>query len=70
MTQRFICPHCHSPLDPNSMELASSNDAQLRVCPNCDEPVVLQPLAPLGTLATRIESAVTKLAPCAPSAPR
>lgn len=40
-SSRFICPRCHSPLDPHSMDSASSNDAQLRICPNCDEPVVL-----------------------------
>ena len=64
MTQRFICPHCLSPLDPYSMEQASSRDAQLRVCPNCDEPVVLQPVT------ARIEGAVPKLAPLAHPAPR
>ena len=72
MTQRFICPHCHSPLDPYSMEQASSRDAQLRVCPNCDEPVVLQPLATaaaLGTLAAR-SGGTTKPVPRAPSTPR
>ena len=43
MTQRFICPHCHSPLDPQTMDQASSALTQLRICPNCDEPVVLTP---------------------------
>ena len=66
MTPRFICPHCHSPLDPNSMELASCSDVQLRVCPNCDEPVVLQPNATPAmpaTLAARVEAARPPLAP-------
>ena len=48
-SSRFICPHCHSPLDPHSMDTASSNDAQLRICPNCDEPVVLALGAALPT---------------------
>jgi 2-keto-3-deoxy-6-phosphogluconate aldolase len=41
MTARFICPHCHSPLDPQTMDAASTRGAQLRICPICDEPVVL-----------------------------
>ena len=41
MTPRFICPHCHSPVAPVDMEIAHSADAQYRVCPVCDEPVVL-----------------------------
>ena len=41
MTARFICPHCHSPLDPLTMDAASTADARLRICPDCDEPVVL-----------------------------
>ena len=64
MTQRFICPHCHSPLDPHSMDQASSGDAQLRVCPNCDEPVVLQPSV------VRAERSATAQAPRAHHAPR
>ena len=41
MTARFICPHCHSPLDPQTMDAASSDRARLRICPECDEPIVL-----------------------------
>lgn len=41
MTQRFICPHCHSPLDPRTMDDASTGDSALRICPVCDEPIVL-----------------------------
>ena len=41
MNPRFICPHCHSPLDPRTMDQAGDAQSQLRVCPNCDEPVVL-----------------------------
>ena len=42
MTLRFICPHCHSPLDPLTMDNASTvTDVRLRICPDCDEPIVL-----------------------------
>lgn len=41
MTPRFICPHCHSPLDPLTMDKASTANARLRICPDCDEPIVL-----------------------------
>ncbi|MBS1227443.1 MAG: hypothetical protein H6R17_720 [Proteobacteria bacterium] len=41
MTVRFICPHCHSPLDPQTMDAASTANARLRICPDCDEPIVL-----------------------------
>jgi hypothetical protein len=41
MTPRFICPHCRSPIAPVDMEIAHSADAQYRVCPVCDEPIVL-----------------------------
>jgi len=41
MTERFICPHCHSPLAPLTMEAASSANARLSICPNCDEPIVM-----------------------------
>lgn len=41
MTPRFICPHCHSPVAPSAMEIATSADAQYRICPECDEPIVL-----------------------------
>ena len=41
MTLRFICPHCHSPLDPLTMDKVSTANARLRICPDCDEPIVL-----------------------------
>lgn len=41
MTLRFICPHCHSPLDPQTMDAANAANARLRICPDCDEPIVL-----------------------------
>lgn len=39
MTDRFICPHCHSSVDPLAMERACSDLAEYRVCPACDEAV-------------------------------
>lgn len=41
MPTRFICPHCHSPIDPAAMELASSERACYRICPVCDEAVLV-----------------------------
>ena len=41
MTPRFISPHCHSPLDPLTMDAANTADVRLRICPDCDEPIVL-----------------------------
>ena len=50
MPTRFICPHCHSPVDPATLELASSAQAYYRICPVCDEAVLLA-LAPGLTAA-------------------
>ena len=55
MPTRFICPHCHSPVDPATLELASSAQAYYRICPICDEAVMVA-LAPGLTIA---ESAPT-----------
>lgn len=41
MNARFICPHCHSPVDPQAMDVAVSVRAACRICPECDEPVLL-----------------------------
>ena len=41
MSPRFICPHCHNSIDPLTLDAAHSADAQYRICPECDEPVVL-----------------------------
>lgn len=41
MTRRFICPHCHSPVDPQAMDVASADDVVFRICPLCDGPVLL-----------------------------
>ena len=58
MTPRFICPHCHSPLDPLTMDAANTADARLRICPNCDEPIVLTFAAqPTRTLSPPVGNA-------------
>jgi hypothetical protein len=41
MNRRIICPHCHCPIDPLILEVAVSAKAQYRICPECDEPIVL-----------------------------
>ena len=41
MTPRIICPHCHSPIDPLTLEVAESAEAHYRICPECDEPIVM-----------------------------
>ena len=41
MSPRFICPHCHNSIDPLTLDLAHSAEAQYRICPECDEAVVL-----------------------------
>ena len=41
MTPRIICPNCHSPIDPQTLEYAASDSVQFRICPACDEPIVL-----------------------------
>ena len=56
MPTRFICPHCHSPVDPAAMELASSERAYYRICPVCDEAVVVA-LAPGLAVAERAPAA-------------
>ena len=40
MSCRVICPHCHCPIDPLSLEVAVSARLQHWICPECDEPVV------------------------------
>ncbi|NMG31594.1 hypothetical protein [Aromatoleum evansii] len=39
MSARFICPHCHAPVNPHAMERAYSDLAEYRICPACDEAV-------------------------------
>ncbi|MEO8410201.1 MAG: hypothetical protein ABI478_06490 [Propionivibrio sp.] len=38
---RIICPHCRRPIDPLTLECAVSAGAQYRICPACDEAIVL-----------------------------
>jgi len=62
MTPRIICPHCHSPIDPNTLDYATSEKVQFCICPACDEPIVLAltlaiaelPLAPSVNTCLRI----------------
>ena len=41
MTPRIICPHCHCAIDPLTLEAAVSAQAQYRICPECDSPIVV-----------------------------
>lgn len=41
MIQRIICPHCHRPIDPLTLEVAVSAETHYLICPECDEPIVL-----------------------------
>ena len=41
MQRRIICPHCHSPIDPFEMDVASFAEAPYRICPDCDEPIAV-----------------------------
>jgi len=41
MPSRFICPHCHHSIDPLALETADCADVRYRICPECDEPLVL-----------------------------
>ncbi len=41
MSLRIICPHCHRPIDPLTLEAGFSAGARYRICPECDEPMVL-----------------------------
>jgi hypothetical protein len=40
MPHRFICPHCHSSIDPLTLEVANSAKAQYRICTECDGLIV------------------------------
>jgi len=41
MTPRFICPHCHRPIDPQTLEAACGAGVQYRICPDCDGPMIV-----------------------------
>lgn len=38
----ILCPHCHTPVDPASMDTAHSRAGDWRICPACDEPVLFE----------------------------
>ena len=56
MSPRFICPHCHSPVDPASLEFASSAQAYYRICPVCDEAVLVALAAGLAVADPQLAS--------------
>ena len=37
MTPRIICPHCHSPIDPLTLEDAISAGTRYVIGPECDD---------------------------------
>lgn len=37
MTPRIICPHCHHPIDPLTLEDAIGGEAHYLICPECDD---------------------------------
>ena len=41
MNTRIICPHCHSLIDPLTLEAAVSATARYQICPECDRPIIL-----------------------------
>jgi len=41
MTLRIICPHCHRPIDPLTLEDAVGGGAHYLICPECDDPIAL-----------------------------
>ena len=41
MNTPIICPHCHSLIDPLTLETAVSATANYHVCPECDRPIAL-----------------------------
>lgn len=45
MSTRFFCPHCHSSMDPGLMEAAVDGANEYRICPECDEALLIVPLA-------------------------
>lgn len=45
MPRRCICPQRHSPVNPDAMDSAASPSAHYRICPVCDEAVLIA-LAP------------------------
>lgn len=64
MHTRFICPHCHAPVDPRMMELARSDQAEYRICPACDEAVPVAGRQALSEPATPGPDALRAPAAC------
>ncbi len=50
----FICPHCHTPIDPVRMETARHGAQEYRICPECDEAIVWVAATPREASETRI----------------
>lgn len=46
LPHRFICPHCHAPIDPARMETARHGVQEYRICPECDEAIVWVAVVP------------------------
>jgi len=40
MNTLIICPHCHSLIDPLTLETAVSATARYQICPECDRPII------------------------------
>lgn len=43
---RFVCPHCHAPIDPRQLETAVDGEEEFRVCPECDEMIAFTASVP------------------------
>jgi hypothetical protein len=41
MHLRFICPHCHISIDPQTMEAGDGLGGRYRFCPDCDQPILV-----------------------------
>ena len=46
LPHRFICPHCHAPIDPARMETARHGVQEYRICPECDEAIAVAAVVP------------------------
>ena len=70
MPARFICPHCHTPIDPLALDAAVCACMPCRVCPECDGliPLYVEPTVQVETELDEPE-AVTILLPSPESCP-
>ncbi|MFT3850002.1 MAG: hypothetical protein QM739_15420 [Propionivibrio sp.] len=41
MTLRIICPYCHRPIDPLTLEDAVGGGTHYLICPECDDLIAL-----------------------------